>query len=771
MVKDLSPASMNSPESLGAAEAMGLILPGDESQPGDVVQEFIEFNDSLKGSLNWRERRQDQTTEQVKDVGRLYSRNPYYTLTAYSEAEPDIHAEVVDGQVSGGVRVTDYISRTKHTSTVAIASGEVTPEPIGTPPATVHATNMPGHLLKGGPARRAQIEVDKLAAQNPEPLAVDTAAPAGIEASLSGLGIDELLGLAELYFENSAKRDGGVLSLYDPKNSMSSEFRTVLNALDAAAIKLSVDDENTSLQYIRERISRTVDGYFDNHATKADRIKRDQLLAQSAEPDAPTTVSVGPAVIPSAAPSHSPATNTVKPGAVNVEVLPAEEALVKYRDKLADLSVQLRGKTSKKRNQVLRAEYNAVLGDYKHAYEAINNDGLDELQAEGHDDDTIASVFAWANAVEHSFFIEAEREAYAKQNPKLGKVAEYWARTGLVKRSIIGGIGGSGFTTVGMAVLGGALAATGAGAVGLVVAGLSVKAAKSIGMYKLNGARNTVKQFDKKAGLDEQAVSALENFGGNVSGMSSAASNIMMNILSGRVEKDQKENRRRLMIAVGGVAVGAGIGSLMHDLTHGVGGRSHNSVSKPTATTTKPTVTPTTEVQHPTTVTTAVPRPTTPTTVRPAVTPTTTVHTSPTSTIPANNPVPPETTGAPTSTVPPEIAPTQPTAPVVPITPEAPVVPVLTEVPILPITPVVPIETPPQVPNIDISRLSWTVAHEVAPGHEIQEMQGGIDYYNYVHGTHFKLTPHGNSTWIMDGNHAISQPEMEELNGDMLLAA
>lgn len=63
---------------------------------------------------------------------------------------------------------------------------------------------------------------------------------------------------------------------------------------------------------------------------------------------------------------------------------------------------------------------------------------------------------------------------------------------------------------------------------------------------------------------------------------------------------------------------------------------------------------------------------------------------------------------------------------------------------------------------------SWNVAHQLAPGNENAFMQRGIDAYNAQNNTNFALTPHNGSTWIMDGNHAISPAEMEAMNQLML---
>ncbi|MCA9328191.1 hypothetical protein KC959_00305 [Candidatus Saccharibacteria bacterium] len=76
----------------------------------------------------------------------------------------------------------------------------------------------------------------------------------------------------------------------------------------------------------------------------------------------------------------------------------------------------------------------------------------------------------------------------------------------------------------------------------------------------------------------------------------------------------------------------------------------------------------------------------------------------------------------------------------------------------------------PQAPTdqVNVSDWTWKVANNLAPGHADELIQKALDAYNATNATHFVLTPHNGSTWIMDGNRAVNQAQMEAINQLML---
>jgi hypothetical protein len=435
------------------------------------------------------------------------------------------------------------------------------------------------------------------------------------------------------------------------------------------------------------------------------------------------------------------------------EVVPAEqlslmqERLEIAREQLADLSVRLRGKTFKQANKALRATFNELLQEYKDAYKHASNNGAIDLELEGKDPEEINTWLIAANTSEHARFIDAERAAYERQNPRLGKVTQFWARTGMVKRALMSGGAGTAVTVVAT----GLVAATGVGLLAGGAAALSVKAAKSIGMYKLNKGSRTVKEFDAKAAQDAQVVAYANNVKvsqldeKNTLAISETSADVLASVLRDRVELDQKKNRNRLALAVGMVATGAFIGSLLHDVVKGDGRPS--GVTTPPQTPQAPRVT--------------------------AETPTgTTAPEMHEGTRPSSQPVSrtPEAPAHPTT--PPIVeeppvpaAPVETSLPEAPVTPAAPVeVPTAPAVPVVPPAEAVPVPAAPQLPDLDYTRYTWSVAHDLMPGQETVVMQRGIDAFNSLHNTQFALTPHNGSIWIMDNGLSINPAQMEELN-------
>ena len=416
----------------------------------------------------------------------------------------------------------------------------------------------------------------------------------------------------------------------------------------------------------------------------------------------------------------------------DIELSP-EALLTIARYKVADLSVRLRGKSSKKLNADLRSQLNVAQAEYKRAYTVVNTEGEAILKGNGEEHKTIIGLLSYADAEEFDLFNRAEKLAYAKYNPRFAKVVNFWAKRNIFSRAALGGGAGMAVTTVATGVA----ALTGVGLVAGGTALLTVKAAKSLAMYKVNKGVQSAKQFDKKAIQDRANVTVSHDVRLNMSNAINASSSNLIGTINNRIERDQKENRRKLVIAVGAVAVGALSGSVVHSIMNG-GSGNHQVVSKPTpgkpsvTETTTPAATPTTDVARPTTPSNNPPtarptRPTTPPRTGPIDRPNTEprVPVSPTETpvkVPANQPAP---------------------APV-----EAPVV--LAE------------------PPVDITRPTWSVAHDFAPGSEVKFMQSGIDRFNSLNGTNFALTPHNGSTWIIDNGRAISPAQMFELNQLML---
>lgn len=442
----------------------------------------------------------------------------------------------------------------------------------------------------------------------------------------------------------------------------------------------------------------------------------------------------------------------------------AEADLAEAREKVASLFVKVSGKISSKRNQELNAEYSQAVDEYGTAVVAANSEKIENLRTEGNDDDIIAAELPHMNTEEHILLTEATRIAKRDSRQsgnkyinflaeKGNQLAASWANKGSVKRALWSGGAGSAATVV----AGGLVAVTGVGAAVAGISLLSVKAAKSLGLYKVNKGSRAITEFDRKAEQDRQAIFQLENTD-DLNVMAVSSGNIMAQTLKNRVERDQQENRRRLVFAVGAVAVGAAVGSLVHDLTQreGLGHRLARDRQLPVPKSSVPTST----VLEQTPVTTLPRVTTTPPAQQPTVT-----------TVPRI-----------TDSAPKPIQTTDHTRPInhdygtqePPV--RAPVDPAETPVS----EPITSVETPAPVvashPEVDTSQMTWTVANEISPGNEGQLMQGAITRFNVLNNSNFALTPHNGSTWIIDNGRSINPAQMAELNklmleDDLLIAA
>lgn len=527
----------------------------------------------------------------------------------------------------------------------------------------------------------------------------------------------------------------------------------------------------------------------------------DELVSNFAPPS-PSILTLAPPKLPMpvyanwSAPSVAALPPPVVPHANLAPAAPLTEAekhtnLVEARNKVAELSVQLRGKTSKSRNQILKAEYELVLSEYKLAYNQVHDNAAADLMTVGHDDDFVTSMFAFANAEEHQKFTKAESDAYDLLNPKLGKIAKGWAKMGFMSRTVTSVTGGGIFGAVATTVLATGAVLTGAGAIGVGLATLSVKAAKSIGMYRLNKASRAYKGFDVKASQDEQAASSVDTFRTSINNISGSASDALMSAIRNRAETDLKQNRKNAIKSFGSIVVGAVIGNWVHNLDIGGKGSGSPSVLEshgaPTGNSVVPsaeqvptvtTVIPQDTLPTPSTQPEIIPQPTVPSTV-PETLPGAPAPTVPTETTVEPGPVTPQTPSVPE--FPTEEEPYVPGVPVeevpapkpqTPSLPDNPPTPVIPEIPADPIaetpTSTTPIQT---VPHANIHQSPWSLAHEYGPGQENELMQMGIDKFNLHNDTNFALTPRPNGdTWIMDNGYAVSPSQRDAINMYMLQA-
>jgi hypothetical protein len=180
----------------------------------------------------------------------------------------------------------------------------------------------------------------------------------------------------------------------------------------------------------------------------------------------------------------------------------------------------------------------------------------------------------------------------------------------MVKKALLSFSSSMAITTVACT----ALAVTGVGAVLAAGTALSVKAARTIGMYKLNKKAGTVKAFDATA-ADATAASdrkiveyRFKEASVSTDKLATTVSKGLLDMIDYRVDSDQAKNRKTLAKILGATVIGVTAGAILHSIfeSNGSGGSGHTGGS-PTTEHTSPTTGPTT-TDHVTT--TSSPRPT-----------------------------------------------------------------------------------------------------------------------------------------------------------------
>lgn len=403
------------------------------------------------------------------------------------------------------------------------------------------------------------------------------------------------------------------------------------------------------------------------------------------------------------------------------------------RKNFARLRMEMRGKSAKKQGNKLQAEYDIALRAYKAAYDVVSKSGTDELKESIDDDETIAALYEFANGNEHERLLQVEDEVYREKYSGFSRgIFDTVNRLSWGKRTALTGTA----ATAATALFGTALAVTGVGAVLGIATAATIKGAKSISMYKFNKNVRMSKGLRNKGITDSFAVRETATSLNDVEATRLQANDVLFNTIESRVITDMQENRKRLKFAIGAVAVGAVVGSVAQNAVHhlmdndvpmptNVGSRINEHLT-PNSIHVK--IGPLPEQTNHITVT------------RPGI--------APGSRVPAQ----------PLSHDIPSARPLRPT--------EGPVTHAnrVTERPISVSESTTPITKPVELPNVDYTRYTASVAHDFAPGHETVFMQNGINAYNSLHNTHFALTPHNGSTWIIDNGHAINPAQMEELN-------
>jgi hypothetical protein len=240
-----------------------------------------------------------------------------------------------------------------------------------------------------------------------------------------------------------------------------------------------------------------------------------------------------------------------------------QSEMIKSRDALAELSIQLRGKHSKKFNDELRAKYDKAFVDYKTKYDATSAIALEMLELKGAPKEYINDLAFDSALDEHKAFTKAEENAFNKINPKMGRVAKWWSKQGIAKKSLYGFSSSTVVTTA----VGGALAVTGVGAVAGLAVVFGVKAARTAGMYQLNKNSRSITRFEGNSLVDNKIVeSKMRSFKGSNSELGSAITSSLFDVIDTRVESDQKKNRKSLAFVLGSVALGTIAGSVINNV-------------------------------------------------------------------------------------------------------------------------------------------------------------------------------------------------------------
>ncbi len=307
---------------------------------------------------------------------------------------------------------------------------------------------------------------------------------------------------------------------------------------------------------------QNADGDYDQPETSGQRRLWHELLVLEREEDIDDD------------PADPPVPEDLTPLHDDAEVVRLAGNLQTSRSALAAISIKRRALLSKgasKKAKALSDEYDAAQAAYNQAQLEIGAMSVDALRASGVADDEIKVQVVAGTLAERAAFTQAEADAMAEDNSRMGKFVRWYSKTTKRMVGINLAVGVTTGYALGKFVKYGLLAAVPGVGFGALV---GLRAGKSMLTAGVAGRARLHREFEQRgtadsAALRDQLIEESRGISGtDTAELATFAARNIQNSVDNRITKDIKGNVKRVAISTAVAGSAAVVGALAADHIH-----------------------------------------------------------------------------------------------------------------------------------------------------------------------------------------------------------